>query len=118
MSLTSLTIDWGILTMLTISFLFSGLAGAMGWLQRMGKTGTLRGCAISAANCGVVGLIGCGTVLKGSPTSYLGAFLAGLVAGWTMGRCGMKNWPDWAGRVTLAINALSGKFTDKSDRES
>lgn len=118
MSLTALTIDWTQLILLTISFALSGAAGAAGWLQRAGTKGSLRGCVISAANCGVIGLVSCGSVLRSSPTSYLSAFLAALIAGWTLGRFGAKSWPEVMGRITLALDALRGKFSDKSDGES
>lgn len=103
--------------LLTISYALSAAAGAAGWLQRAGRSGSLRGCLIASANCGTIGLIGCGGVLRTSPDSYLSAFLAGLVAGWTLGRFGARNWPEAVGRVTLALDALRGKFSKSSDKE-
>ena len=115
--LSRLSIDWTLLGLMTVSFVLSAAAGAAGWAQRAGRAGTLRGCLIAAANCGVIGLIGCGTVLRSSPASFLSAFLAGLVAAWTLGRFGARNWPEALGRVTLALDALRGKFPGKSDQD-
>lgn len=104
--------DWMILFVMTASFVAAMLGGAAGWANRTTNR-TILGCVVSSLNCGILGLLGCGSVLLRSPESFLASLLAGLSTGWMMGRFGMKKLPEMVGLLTRVLSVIRDELTKK-----